>query len=405
MTTFAAEICHSEQSEESWLDFPISSPRGVSQLSTLSFRSHFAAPASIWRRKVAATRNGAEKRAGLACGFFWWLRPVVFVHVPQIDVAEAEGTPPGVHHRRIEAPHAVASHSLFADRSGVGNERADFVFLKERVGPYPPSFLLSLGATVVCNDENEQVREDLLEDFTDSQGIHCRRPHFENEEIGRGRHHRRNHARVVLSFAAYSKVSLRQESLAKLLAKHFVAESEKYADHSSIRLWEPPTSDCEEDFEHSLRDLLWAVTAENNSSSKETRRSGLRANPRRKKDTRLTSGHRSQDTHRAQAGSAADFDCSRRGRPQNDMRDSRKSRIAATHLPSDAVIAHATLHALLVVAFLDAKGWIGQRSPELPNLAKSRPRLQRELQCYSVICPDSPRAPCRVQRPIELRIS
>ena len=39
------------------------------------------------------------------------LRPVAFVGAPQVDVAEAEGIPPGVQHGAIEAQDAIASYA------------------------------------------------------------------------------------------------------------------------------------------------------------------------------------------------------------------------------------------------------------------------------------------------------
>jgi hypothetical protein len=38
------------------------------------------------------------------------LQPIAFVGVPQVDVAEAEGVPPGVQHWLIEAEDAVAGY-------------------------------------------------------------------------------------------------------------------------------------------------------------------------------------------------------------------------------------------------------------------------------------------------------
>src|SRR2546429_2199057 len=37
------------------------------------------------------------------------LRPVTLVGAPQVDIAEAEGAPPGVQHRPVEAQDAIAS--------------------------------------------------------------------------------------------------------------------------------------------------------------------------------------------------------------------------------------------------------------------------------------------------------
>src|SRR5229473_8696378 len=47
------------------------------------------------------------------------LRPVAFVGAPQVDVAEAEGTPPGVQHLPVEAEDAFAGNT-FRRRSEPG---------------------------------------------------------------------------------------------------------------------------------------------------------------------------------------------------------------------------------------------------------------------------------------------
>src|SRR5260370_34480175 len=57
------------------------------------------------------------------------LRPVAFEGAPQVDVAEAEGIPPGVQHGAIEAQDAVAGHAC-----GRRSERGEAVIDGGAVG-------------------------------------------------------------------------------------------------------------------------------------------------------------------------------------------------------------------------------------------------------------------------------
>src|SRR5260370_23724959 len=56
-------------------------------------------------------RDATSRCSGYDSLSLFRLRPVAFVGAPQVDVAEAEGIPPGVQHGAIEAQDAIASYA------------------------------------------------------------------------------------------------------------------------------------------------------------------------------------------------------------------------------------------------------------------------------------------------------
>src|SRR5260370_25321869 len=56
-------------------------------------------------------RDAPSRCSGYDSLSLFRLRPVAFVGAPQVDVAEAEGIPPGFQHGAIEAQHAIASYA------------------------------------------------------------------------------------------------------------------------------------------------------------------------------------------------------------------------------------------------------------------------------------------------------
>src|SRR6266851_10445945 len=57
------------------------------------------------------------------------LGPIAFVGAPQVDVAEAEGVPPGVEHGAVEAEDAVASYGC-----GWRSERGEAIIDTRAIG-------------------------------------------------------------------------------------------------------------------------------------------------------------------------------------------------------------------------------------------------------------------------------